>query len=165
MNTFQNYGAILMTDLHFLVIVRLHIITRQSIIINLDITLHLFRHPDTTIGTSAQVPSDSVDRGSSAQSCARLNWTTSNASQHRSLSDQKTPGALLTPPQLEVFHHTTDKATPPSVLSEPSLSTESSCMLRGLDPVAQVTRRLIEDRYFRRPVARRRAYLDSRDSS
>ena len=134
MNTFQNYGAILMTDLHFLVIVRPHIITRQSIIINLDIIL----------ATPAQVPSDSADGGSSAQSSARVNWTTSNASQHRSLSDQKTPGALLTPPQLEVFHHTTDKATPPSVLSEPSLSTESSCMLRGLDPVAQVTRRLID---------------------
>ena len=63
MNTFQNYGAILMTDLHFLVIVRPHIITRQSIIINLDIIL----------ATPAQVPSDSADGGSSAQSCARLN--------------------------------------------------------------------------------------------
>ena len=165
MNTFQNYGAILMTDLHFLVIVRpAH---HHPPVHHHQPGYHPppVRHPDTTIGTSAQVPSDSVDRGSSAQSCARLNWTTSNASQHRSLSDQKTPGALLTPPQLEVLHHTTDKAAPPSVLSEPSLSTESSCMLRGLDPVAQVTRRLIEDRYFRRPVARRRAYLDSRDSS
>ena len=114
------------------------------------------RHRDTTIATPAQVPSNSADGGSSAQSSARLNWTTSNASQHKSLSDQKTPGALLTPPQLEVFHHTTDKATPPSVLSEPSLSTESSCMLRGLDLVAHLTRRLI-DRYFRRPSPTSRA--------
>ena len=68
-----------------------------------------------------------------------------DASNIRSPRDQTTFGGFPAPPQLEAHYHTTTQVAPSSVPVEFSLSTETSCILQGLGPIAYLTRRLLQE--------------------
>ena len=99
-------------------------------------------HDYNAHATTAQVPPNRADGNYVASPTYRNLTFGPHASNNRSSTRSTIIGELPQPPRLEVLHHTTAQAAPPSVSDEPSLSTESSWTQTG-SAVIHLTRRIL----------------------
>ena len=90
-------------------------------------------HPDSTSATPAQVPSNNADGGNFAQSCARLNWTSDDASNIRPPYDQTTFDGFPAPSQIEATTTLLGQLRRPLYLLRPSRLRKPAASCQVLD--------------------------------